>query len=147
MVALTHPAHAHDFKKDSLYIEHPWSRATPHGAAVAAGYLLIENRGADVDRLTSVSVSPEIAGRVEIHEMAMQDGVMRMRPLPRGIEIAPGLTAKLEPGGLHIMFLDLKRQLEMGDRFKARLAFERAGTIEIEFIVEAMGGTPPHMGH
>jgi copper(I)-binding protein len=79
--------------------------------------------------------------------MAMQDGVMRMRPLPRGVEIAPGFTAKFEPGGLHVMFLDLKRPLVKDDRFRATLAFERAGAVEVEFVVEAMGGTPQHMGH
>jgi copper(I)-binding protein len=70
-----------------------------------------------------------------------------MRPLPRGIEIAPGFTAKLEPGGLHLMFLDLKRSLAKGDRFKGSLTFEKAGTVEVEFVVEAMGGTPQHIGH
>jgi copper(I)-binding protein len=147
LAALASPAVSHDFKKGSLHIDHPWSRATPQGAAVAAGYLVIENRGPSADRLMSVSVSAEVAGRAEIHEMAMQDGVMRMRPLPRGIEIAPGLTAKLEPGGLNVMFLYLKRPLEKGDRIKATLAFERAGAVEVEFVVEAMGGAPQHMGH
>lgn len=141
-------AMAHDYSKGSLHIEHPWSRATPKGASVGAGYLIVENRGADADRLVSVSVPAEIAGRAEIHEMAMQDGVMRMRPLPRGIEIAPGMSARLEPGGLHLMFLDLKRPLEKGDRFKATLAFEKAGAVEVEFVVEAMGSAPQHnMGH
>ena len=140
-------ASAHDYTQGSLHIAHPWSRATPHGAAVAAGYLVVENRGSALDRLVSVSVPADIAGRAEIHEMAMQDGVMKMRPLPRGIEIAPGFTAKLEPGGLHLMFLDLKRPLVKGDRFKGTLSFERAGSVEVEFVVEAMGGAPQHLGH
>jgi copper(I)-binding protein len=136
---------AHDFTKGSLHVEHPWSRATPKGASVGAGYLVIENRGSTVDRL--ISASAEVAGRTEIHEMAVVDGVMRMRPLAKGIELAPGMTAKLEPGGLHIMFLDLKRPLEKGERFKARLVFEKAGEIDVEFSVEAMGGAPAHHGH
>jgi periplasmic copper chaperone A len=140
-------ASAHDYTQGSLHIAHPWSRATPHGAAVAAGYLVVENRGSALDRLVSVSVPVDIAGRAEIHEMAMQDGVMKMRPLPRGIEIAPGFTAKFEPGGLHLMFLDLKRPLVKGDRFKGTLSFEWAGSVEVEFVVEAMGGAPQHMGH
>jgi hypothetical protein len=140
-------ANAHDFDKGALHIAHPWARATPLGAAVAAGYLVIENRGAAADRFVSVSVPAEIAGRAEIHEMAMQEGVMRMRPLPRGVEIAPGFTIKFEPGGLHLMFLDLKRPLAKGDRFKATLTFEQAGAVEVDFVVEALGGTPQHMGH
>jgi copper(I)-binding protein len=140
-------ANAHDYTQGSLHIAHPWSRATPHGATVAAGYLVIENRGSTFDRLISVSVPADVAGRAEIHEMAMQDGVMRMRPLPRGIEIAPGFTVKLEPSGLHLMFMDMKRPLAKGDRFKGTLTFELAGTVEVDFVVEAMGSTPQHMGH
>ena len=142
------PALAHDVKKGSLHIDHPWSRATPKGASIGAGYLVIENRGPTVDRFLSVSVSPEIAGRTEIHEMAVTDGVMRMRPLPKGIELAPGKTAKFEPGGLHVMFMDLKRPLEKGQRIKATLHFEKAGAVEVEFVVEAMGGPGGgHQGH
>lgn len=140
------PGNSQDYSKGTLTVERPWTRATPQGASVAAGYLVIENRGAALDRLISVSVPADVAGRAEIHEMAVQDGVMRMRPLPRGIEIAPGFTVKLEPGGLHLMFLDLKRPLAKGDRFKGTLKFERAGDVEVEFVTEAMGA-PRHMSH
>jgi len=137
---------AHEYTKGLLHIEHPWSRATPRGASIGAGYLVIENRGSTADRL--ISVSSEISGRSEFHEMAVTDGVMRMRPLPRGIEIAPGMSARFEPGGLHIMFVGLKRPLEKGERIKATLTFEQAGAVEVEFIVEAMGGSgPAHQGH
>jgi copper(I)-binding protein len=144
-VAFAFGANAHDYSKGSMHIEHPWSRATPKGASVGAGYLIIENRGAIADRL--ISVSSAISERGEIHEMAVTDGVMRMRPLAKGVEIAPGMTAKIEPGGLHIMFPGLKRPLEKGERFKATLNFEKAGAVEVEFVVEAMGGEPAHMGH
>jgi copper(I)-binding protein len=147
LVSLAPAAGAHEFTKGSLHIGHPWSRATPQGASVGAGYLVIENRGAEADRFVSVSVSAEIAGRAELHEMAVQDGVMRMRPLPRGVEVAPGMAAKFEPGGLHVMFLDLKRPFTLGERFKATLNFEKAGAVEVEFVVEAMGGAPQHMSH
>jgi periplasmic copper chaperone A len=145
-VAFAFTASAHDYTVGSLHIEHPWSRATPKGAKVGAGYLVIENRGSTADRF--VSVSAEFAGRTELHEMAVTDGVMRMRPLASGVEIAPGMTAKFEPGGLHVMFLDLKRPLEKGERVKATLNFEKAGAVEVVFVVEAMGGSGHnHQGH
>ena len=145
-LAFAFSAFAHDYNVGSLHVEHPWSRATPKGASVGAGYLVIENRGGAADRF--ISVSAEIAGRTEIHEMAVTDGVMRMRPLPNGVEIAPGMTAKFEPGGLHVMFLDLKRPLEKGERIKATLNFANAGAVEVEFVVEAMGGGGHgHQGH
>lgn len=137
LVVVASPAFAHDYTKGSLHINHPWSRETPKGAAVGAGYLVIENRGSTVDRF--LSVSSEIAGRAEIHEMAVVDGVMRMRPLPKGVEIAPGMSAKFEPGGLHVMFLDLKKPLVKGERFKGKLVFEHAGEVEVEFVIDAMG--------
>jgi len=147
LLFLAAPALAHDYTKGSLHIEHPWSRATPKGASVGAGYLVVENRGSTVDRFLSVSVSPEIAGRTEMHEMAVTDGVMRMRPLPKGVELAPGMTAKFEPGGLHVMFMDLKRPFEKGERIKATLNFEKAGSVEVEFVVDAMGGGSGHGHH
>jgi hypothetical protein len=143
-LALAAPAYAHDYTKGPLKIDHPWSRATPHGAQVAGGYLMIENRGAEADRL--VRITSEISGRVEIHEMSVQGGIMKMRPLALGLEIKPGATAKLEPGGFHVMFMNLKRPLKQGEKFKSTLVFEKAGTVEIEFNVEAMGTRPSH-GH
>lgn len=147
LASLSSIASAHDYTKGTLAIDHPWSRATPKGATVGAGYLIIENRGASAERLVSVSISADIAAGAEMHEMAVQDGVMRMRPLPRGVEIAPGMSVRFEPGGLHLMFVGLKRPLEKGDRFKATLTFEKAGDVEVEFVVQAMGGTPHHIGH
>jgi hypothetical protein len=138
-------AFAQDYTVGLLRIDHPWSRATPRGAAIGAGYLVIENKGNIPDRL--VSVAAEIAGSTEIHLMKMEGGVMKMRPLAQGIEIAPGANAILAPGGYHLMFLDLKRPFVQGQRFKAMLVFEKAGDIEVEFAVEAMGAPGGHHKH
>jgi hypothetical protein len=133
---------ADDYSKGPLRIVHPWSRATPGGSTIGAGYLVIENKGNIPDRL--VSVAAEIAGHSEIHLMKMESGVMKMRPLAQGIEIAPGANAILAPGGYHLMFLDLKRPFVQGQRFKATLVFEKAGAIEVEFAIEAMGAPGSH---
>src|SRR5690554_2110175 len=83
------PVLAHDYKLGDLVIDHPWSRATPEGAKVAAGYAVIRNEGPSAERL--VAASGEISGRTEIHEMAIDDeGVMRMRHLAEGLEIPAG---------------------------------------------------------
>lgn len=130
-------ASAHDFTVGPLKIGHPWTRATPAGAKVAGGYLSIQNTGSAADRLTGGS--SEIAGRIEVHEMSMKDGVMTMRPLETGLDIKPGAKVELKPGGFHIMFLDLKRQLKQGEKVKSTLTFEKAGTVEVEFVVDAVG--------
>lgn len=142
---------AHDYKAGALRIDHPWSRATPGGAKVGGGYLVIENTGASADRLVSVS-APSIAGRSEIHEMAVTNGVMTMRPLDSGIAIAPGAKVQFKPGGYHIMFMELKQPLKQGDSIKGRLTFEKAGPVEVEFKVEAVGARSStdqgaHKGH
>jgi copper(I)-binding protein len=104
---------------------------------VAAGYLVITNKGLSSDRL--LSFSTELAGQPEVHEMAHEGGVMKMRPLPKGLLIPAGGTVKLEPGGYHLMLLQLKKPLTVGLRYKANLVFEKAGTVEVEFEVKAMG--------
>lgn len=135
---LVQPLAAHEYKLGDLEIGHPWSRATPPGAKVAAGYATIRNGGAGADRL--LSASAEIAGRAEIHEMAVDDkGVMTMRPV-QGVDVPAGGAAELKPGGFHIMFMDLKAGAKEGERFKGTLTFEKAGTVEVEFAVQAIGG-------
>ena len=134
-------AAAQEFKAGSLEIDHPWSRATPKGAKVAAGYLTIKNTGTAPDRLVG-GTSP-VAGKFEIHEMSMDKGVMKMRPVPEGVEIKPGETVELKPSSFHIMMMDLKQPIERGKPFKASLTFEKAGPVEVEFTVVAPGATPP----
>ena len=138
------PIAAHDYKAGSLEIAHPWTRATPKGAAVAGGYLTIVNKGAAADRLVGGSLPG--AGRFEIHEMRTNNGVMQMRPLPAGLEIKPGETVELKPGSFHLMFMELKQPLEQGKPVKGTLVFEKAGTVAVEYTVEPIGGPPPVQG-
>jgi periplasmic copper chaperone A len=138
-------ARAHDYTHGQLRIGHPWTRATAPSAKVAAGYLTIRNTGGQADRLISASFTS--SGSVELHEMAVDNGVMRMRELPRGIDIAPGQTVELKPGGLHLMFMDLKTGLREGGAVKGALVFEKAGLIEVDFKVEAMGARSGQAGH
>ncbi|MDT3687165.1 MAG: DUF1775 domain-containing protein [Pseudorhodoplanes sp.] len=136
-------------KFGALTVEAPWIRATPGGAKVAGGYMKITNTGREPDRL--VGGSMEAAGRFEVHEMAMDNGVMKMRHLAKGLEIKPGESVELKPGGYHLMFMDLKRGLKEGETAKGTLVFEKAGTIEVQYKVGPIGGGAPaaggHSGH
>ncbi len=131
------PAEAHDYEVGDLVIDHPWSRATPAGARVGAGYMVIRNTGDTADRL--VSGETDVAGRIEIHEMAMNDGVMTMREIAGGLEIPAGGEVVLEPGGYHMMFMGLEQGFVEGEAFDATLVFETAGPVEVEFAIEGMG--------
>src|SRR6266571_9431320 len=133
-------ANAADYKAGTLDIFDPWSRATPKGASVAAGYMKIKNNGSAADRL--ISGSSDIAPKFEVHEMKMENGVAKMRQVTGGLEIKPGETVELKPGSLHAMFVGLKKPLSAGDRFKATLVFEKAGPVSVDYDVLAMGATP-----
>jgi len=139
---------AQETKVGDLVIDHPWSRATPKGAKVGAGYLVIKNTGSSPDRL--VGGSTAAAGKVEIHAMAMKDNVATMRPVAGGVPIEPGKSVTLAPGGYHLMFVDVKSPLNQGDKLKATLEFEKAGKVEVAFEVQAVGAPSPmsdHPGH
>jgi hypothetical protein len=141
------PATQGSVRAGSLVIEAPWSRATPSGAKVAGGYVRVTNTGTEADRL--VRASAEVAGRGELHEMSVENGVMKMRELESGIEIRPGQTVELKPGGLHLMFMDLKTGLKEGDTVRGTLVFEKAGTVPVSFSVGGLGarGAPEHAHH
>lgn len=127
----------------ALRIEQPWSRATPKGAPVAGGYLKVTNTGATPDRLVGGSFA--LANKAEVHEMKMQDGVMKMAELPNGLEIPAHGTVQLSPGGYHLMFMGLKDQVTEGQRIAGSLTFEKAGTVNVDFQVRAMNAGGGHM--
>ncbi|MCA1384764.1 copper chaperone PCu(A)C [Bradyrhizobium sp. BRP23] len=135
---------ADDVKAGDLVISQAWSRATPGGAKVAGGYLTIENKGSAADRL--VSVSADIAGKAEIHEMAMDNGVMKMRALDKGLAIEPGKTVKLAPGGNHLMLQELKGPFKQGDKVPVTLQFEKAGKVTVALAVQGVGAQAPGDG-
>jgi copper(I)-binding protein len=140
----THASGAKTYKAGSLVIEAPWSRATPGGARVAAGYLKITNTGKEPDTLIGGTI--EVAKKFEIHEMTMADNVMKMRMLPKGLEIKPGETVELKPGGYHLMFVDLARALKADDVVQGKLRFERAGEVAVEYRVAPLGAAAPGGG-
>jgi copper(I)-binding protein len=135
------PACAEDIKAGDLVISHAWSRATPNGAKIAGGYLTIENKGAAPDKL--IGGSGDIAGKVEVHEMAVNNGVMTMRPLDNGLAIEPGKTVKLAPGGYHLMMFDLKGPLKQGEKVPVTLEFEKAGKVNLSLDVQGVGAQGP----
>jgi len=136
-VYIGHPAHGEDFALGSLRISTPWVRATPSGATVGGGYLTITNTGNVPDRL--VGGLSENSARFEIHEMSMDNGVMKMRLLADGVEIKPGQKVEFSPGSYHVMFVGLKKPFEQGQKVHAILKFEKAGNLAVNFTVEPIG--------
>ena len=98
-------------------------RATPAGAKVGGAYLKITNNGTQPDRLVGGSLTG--AREVEVHEMSMANNVMKMRHLKDGLEIKPGQTVELKPGGYHLMLTGLSDRLKQGQKVKGSLTFEK----------------------
>ena len=126
----------------TIALEDAWSRATAQGVDIGVGFVTIKNNGDTPDRLVSASAAS--AERTEIHEMQMENGVMRMRPVTGGVPIPAGGSVVLGPGGYHLMFMGLKGPLKDGDAFPASLTFEHAGTLEVTFQVGSAGASGPH---
>lgn len=138
---LAAPAAAADYKIGSLDITQPWARATPKGASTGAAYMTITNSGSKTERLSCAS-SPA-AATCGIHEMAMDNGVMKMRPVQGGVEVKPGQTVTLKPGGYHMMLEGLKAPLKTGDNLEATLTSSDGASVKVEFPIAAIGAPAP----
>jgi periplasmic copper chaperone A len=138
------PVRAEDTKAGDLVISQAWSRATPNGAKIGAGYLTIENKGTTADKL--VGITGDVSPKIEVHEMSMNNGVMKMRPVDGGLTIDPGKTVKLAPSGYHLMILDLKSPLKQGDKLPLTLQFEKAGKVAVTLDVLGVGAQGPGAG-
>ncbi|EJF97262.1 copper chaperone PCu(A)C [Bartonella taylorii] len=132
------PATAQQYQVGDIEILHPWTRATPKGIKVGSGYLYIINHGSTPDRLVSVSTNG--VQTTEIHSMAVVNDIMKMEKMHNGIEIPGNGEITLKPGGDHIMFMGLTQPFKLGDKISAKLTFEKAGTIDVDFSVNPMGG-------
>ncbi len=141
LTLVTYSASAHDYKAGDLTLHHPWTRATPPNAKTGGAFVEISNNGTETDRL--IAVSSNVAAKAELHEMAVADGVMTMRPVEGGIEIRAGETVTLQPGRLHIMFMGLNRSFEEGTSIPVVLTFENAGQVSVELAVDKMGAKAP----
>lgn len=137
-------SHAEDVKAGDLVISQAWTRATPGGAKIGGGFLTIENKGTAPDKL--IGASADAAGKIEVHEMAVTDGVMKMRPLENGLTVEPGKSVKLAPGGYHLMIMDLKSPLKEGAKLPVTLQFEKAGKVAVTLDVEGVGAKGPAGG-
>ena len=119
-----------------LTVHDVWARpADTTGVDRSAAYFTLQNGLAEPVRL--VSARTDAARVTEIHLSFEENGVMRMRPVVDGVEVAPGEAVAFEPGGYHIMLIDLQRPLVEGDRFPMTLTFDGADEQTVEAEVRA----------
>ena len=131
---LAGPAIAHEITVGDLEIIHPNIPEPAASAKSAGGYLTIINSGTEADRL--IGIETDLAAKAEVHESKVDaDGIGTMDHVD-AVEIPAGQTVALEHGGYHIMFMGLKGSLAEGELHKATLIFEKAGRIEVEFMID-----------
>ena len=135
------PRRQSDYTLGQIEIGQPWTRATAPSAPAAGGYLTLTNNGPTPDRL--IAVRAPVSEQAQIHEMKMEGDVMRMREVEKGLALPAGTTVTLAPGGFHLMLMGLKKPMVKDTRVPVTLVFEKAGSIDIELSVEAMGATAP----
>ncbi|MGF1684086.1 copper chaperone PCu(A)C [Photobacterium minamisatsumaniensis] len=133
MFAFSSLAFAHEYKADTLHIDHPWSKQVPPTSSVIAGFFNVMNHGDQNDILLGAS-SP-IAEKTELHAHMHEDGMMKMREVEQ-IEIPANDTQSLKPGGYHIMFFNINEVPKLGDKFPVTLNFKNAGKVNIDVKVE-----------
>lgn len=137
-------AFAHDVTVGSISIDHPWSRATVAGIPNGVAYFGLTNSGDDDDKL--VSASTPVADKTELHTHLKEGDVVRMRQV-EDIVVPAGGSAKLEPGGLHVMLMGLNDPLEQGTSFPLTLVFDKAGTVTIDVMVDKLGSKKDDHDH
>lgn len=145
LILFVPPAGAQERSPDAILVERAWTRAVGATAPTAAGYMTVTNRSGAPDRL--VSARSPMARSVEIHDSAVADGVMRMRPLPEGVVLPPGATLRLAPGGLHLMLIGPTGGFTRGGRVPVTLSFDMAGDVTVELEVAAAGARAAPGGH
>jgi copper(I)-binding protein len=138
-LGLAATAHA---QSPTVQVKDAWARATASTAKVAGVFMTLTATGAP-DKV--VSATSPVAETVELHETVRDGNVMRMRPVP-ALVVTPGTPTELKPGGLHVMLIGLKRQLNRGETFPVTLTFEKAPPVTVTVTVQAAGASHGH-GH
>jgi len=127
-----------------IKVMEPWSQPSPTMAGNGVVYMMLMNEGGADDAL--LSVETDTAEVAELHETKMEGDVMKMSPVTK-IEIPAGGSAALEPGGLHVMLINLQQELVAGGKIKLTLNFEKSDPLTVEAEIREMGAGMDNMEH
>lgn len=128
-----------DCTRNPVQVTEAWVRVNPVPNRPAAGYMTLIAADGCADRLTAAASAD--AGRVELHNHEMTDGIMRMVKVD-GIDVPPGQTVELQPGGLHLMLFDITVTPEDADSIPLVLTFEKAGAVNATAVLETLSSVP-----
>ena len=121
----------------SIDISRPWARTSPGTAGQAGGFFTVTNKGGEADLL--VAAASPAAARIDIQGIRVVGSDITMRSMEKGLRVPPDTAIMLKPRGYHLLLQDLTRPLNKGDRVPVTLTFEKAGTFQVDLLVEAPG--------
>ncbi|SMH61446.1 copper chaperone PCu(A)C [Azospirillum agricola] len=139
-LAAASPALAEPVRSGAITVERAWARATTPGAKTGAAYLVIRNDAAQPERI--LSLAAPVAGHVMAHETRRQGDVLTMQEVPAPAVPAGG-ALRMEPGGMHVMLMELKGGLKPGQKFPLTVTFERSGAVQVPVTVGGPGAMGP----
>jgi copper(I)-binding protein len=120
----------------SIEISRPWARTSPTLAGRAGGYFTVTNKSREADRL--IAAESAAASKIEIHAIKVIGYGIRMRLMEKGLGLPPDTAITLKPRGYHLL-MEITAPLAPGQRVPVTLTFEKAGTRQVELVVEAPG--------
>ena len=136
LLTLSLSSSAHKFETKYALIDHPWLRVVGEKSSIAAGYFELTNKG---DKsIIFIGAKAEFAKKIELHEIKMENGISKMRPIMNGIKVGAGDTLELKPMGHHLMFFGLKKRLEKGQMIEVKLLFKNAEALDVQFKIDSV---------
>ena len=135
--------HSHQYEKDNIIIDHPILKMNSNNSKVGAGYFKIINN--TTNKIVLDSIYSDISEKQEMHEVILKNEVYKMRPLKKPLSILPGNELILKPKSYHVMFYNIKKSHVVDELLKAKILFNRAIEIEVNFKVVIVND--PHKHH
>ena len=137
---ITPMAYAAEITASALVVEQAWARATTPSTKTGATYLTVRNTGSEPDSI--LSMETPVAGQALAHQTRLEGDVSRMSEAGP-LSVPLGGALEMKPGGTHIMLMDLKGGLKLGQQFPLTITFEKAGKVEVPVKVGKPGAMGP----
>jgi len=133
------------FAQDNIVISDAWVREVPPGTSMSAGYLTIENKAKNDDKL--IGISSDVAESAELHISKVDENDVATMEMIKTLDLPSGETIELKPGGMHIMLIGLKESLVGKDSVRLNLNFEKSGEVKVEAPVKSSGSSAGGHNH
>tara|TARA_B100000686_G_scaffold212411_1_gene219327 strand:- start:5374 stop:5838 length:465 start_codon:yes stop_codon:yes gene_type:complete len=131
---------AHEYENEVVLVDHPWMKIFE---TKGAGYFVLKNKSknSDINLISAKSLSIK---KIEIHNIIIENDIMKMRPVEGGVSVTPETSFEFKPKSYHLMFFGIEGKYESGDMIDVELIFEKIKSIHIKFKVETVKSSHNH---